>query len=160
MLHFACVLLCLFIHSLVQVLLETLSVHFGIMLSNCLTYEKEMAEVRKSHALQQLKNLVGGVKDEDLSLLALCRRITDLGKQVLKCDRASIFMVDYQRRELWSASVQDEDQECIFVPIDQGAITQQAFTRIVLVLISVPFGRACTCVMQALPVTWRAPAPV
>jgi GAF domain-containing protein len=100
-----------------DMLAESLSVHFGIMLSNCLSYEKEMAEVRKEHALKQLRSLIG-FRDE-LPLMALCRRITELAKQEMRCDRASLFFVDTQRRELWSVPA-DDDSDCIFVPLDQG----------------------------------------
>ena len=34
-----------------ELLLETLSVHFGVMLANCLTHEKGMADRRKANAL-------------------------------------------------------------------------------------------------------------
>ena len=37
-----------------ELLLESLSVHFGVMLANCLTHEKGMAERRKANALVQL----------------------------------------------------------------------------------------------------------
>ena len=88
-----------------ELLLEALSLQFGLMLSNCLTYEKEMAERRKASALAQLDEIINAFDaSSSAQLFPMCYRVAELGRTLLQCDKSNLFIVDYLRSELFQAS--------------------------------------------------------
>jgi hypothetical protein len=88
-----------------ELLLEALSLQFGLMLSNCLTYEKEMAERRKASALAQLDEIINAFDaSSSAQLFPMCYRVAELGRTLLQCDKSNVFIVDYLRSELFQAS--------------------------------------------------------
>jgi hypothetical protein len=95
-----------------ELLLEALSLQFGLMLSNCLTYEHEMAERRKASALAQLDEIINAFDaSSSAQLFPMCHRVAELGRTLLQCDKSNIFIVDYLRSELFQAS----GMECCFL---------------------------------------------
>src|SRR5262245_53899698 len=85
-------------------------------------------EYQEQGALLEIAEALG----RQLGLVPLLGRILERTSALLQADRASVFLVDRQRRELWSKVAQGMETAEIRFPMDRGIAGHVASTGRVL----------------------------
>eukprot|EP01061_Rhynchopus_euleeides_P023859 TRINITY_DN3866_c0_g2_i2.p1 TRINITY_DN3866_c0_g2~~TRINITY_DN3866_c0_g2_i2.p1 ORF type:complete len:1515 (+),score=591.55 TRINITY_DN3866_c0_g2_i2:104-4648(+) len=115
----------------------------GIHLSNAQVYQQLQVEGMKTQSLLEVSK---EINDLQLDLGAMVTKIMTRARQVLHVERASIFLVDDQKKELWSiltdseTAAQLDGDNVIRLPVGVGLAGHVAVTGDVL---NIPDAYAC-----------------
>ena len=88
----------------------------GLLLEHAGLYEVVVAREKEVQALLDVATALG----QSLKLGELVSRIMALTSQIMDADRSTLFLIDEERRQLWSKVAQGLEETEIRIPMDQG----------------------------------------
>eukprot|EP00002_Diphylleia_rotans_P027008 TRINITY_DN5404_c0_g2_i3.p1 TRINITY_DN5404_c0_g2~~TRINITY_DN5404_c0_g2_i3.p1 ORF type:complete len:1596 (+),score=363.65 TRINITY_DN5404_c0_g2_i3:400-4788(+) len=102
-------------------ILDTLSAHAGLLMSNAVMAEREIRIRKRFSALVDIANIISS----ELRLEPLIDVLRVKSRELLEADKCTMYLVDREKQELWTTL--EEGQEIHF-PINQGIAGHVATT--------------------------------
>eukprot|EP00672_Neobodo_designis_P028207 CAMPEP_0174840840 /NCGR_PEP_ID=MMETSP1114-20130205/8931_1 /TAXON_ID=312471 /ORGANISM="Neobodo designis, Strain CCAP 1951/1" /LENGTH=1084 /DNA_ID=CAMNT_0016075007 /DNA_START=45 /DNA_END=3299 /DNA_ORIENTATION=+ len=99
-------------------LMKTFTTFVGVCLRNCRVNAELLREQRKSEAILAVVRDMNNTDIRDVQ--SVVAQILSGARRLLKADRATLFLVDKERNELYSKIADDTDGQVIRFPIGRG----------------------------------------
>ncbi len=107
-----------------ELLLQAFGAQSAIALENAQLYQRVLAQQKKVESLLKVANAL----TSQLDLTSLIQTIMGKAREILDADRATLFLIDRERKELWSKVAQGEALKEIRMPQTAGIAGHVATT--------------------------------